>query len=593
MMARWFPSFVRWRRNRQYGSIGDEPESVPLRAHRLSYKERLTLSPFEKMLHFRRVPFKLFLHLCVLALLTAATLTRNSVFDAWMDVSVENFRDVLQNTNVNDATGRTPFFSADDVLDHMNTVFSSYFAFPNVTTTQIDVDPLLHIAVVWRDGSMVVPITQANYTGLLAMPQLANRTLFQTLRWVATVFHFRNQLELPEATANYEWAATATYDFAGGSGRVDYGLTFENTVRHNAHRAMMVVNSLLVVACVLHSLLVMKALYKSYVVYTFAKDALEGAPGPKIIWRSLTFSDKLAFFNLWHVISLLGDFSLIISVGLAFERQLGIWESGFGLLNAEDVFRAAGILCSWFSFLKYLEWKTQLYALVLTLKASLPRVVVFIVTVTPIYIAFALVGVACFSEHKELFGDLFRASQTLFALLCGDSILSVFQTLQSNATVGYRVFAQIYLYVFCVMAITTINNVFIFIIESGYDVAKRAMYGDDPEPALQIDHLRLKEILTAANEARHQQGLSDKDSDADIDTTVDEDDEDEAEDKAVRDVLAGRAGSVGRDPRAQPAQPAVTMATLLQELRALRSEVSALKANMPSSQPTNNPTGRS
>lgn len=53
--------------------------------------------------------------------------------------------------------------------------------------------------------------------------------------------------------------------------------------------------------------------------------------------------------------------------------------------------------------------------------------------------AYALVGVACFYDHPDLFGNIFKSSRTIFSLINGDSILMVFQSLQTNADLGYVV----------------------------------------------------------------------------------------------------------------------------------------------------------
>ena len=168
---------------------------------------------------------------------------------------------------------------------------------------------------------------------------------------------------------------------------------------------------------------------------------------------------------------------------------------------------------AWLSLIKYMEWNVELYMLILAVKASIGRVARFILTVAPVYIAFMVMGVALFYDKPELFGDFFRASATLFALLNGDSILdgeggwrggsffgthddgclptppftihavtqccvcacdcacAVYHELQRHSNTGYVVVSQIYLYCFCILGITVTLNVFVFIIESGYDVS--------------------------------------------------------------------------------------------------------------------------
>eukprot|EP00054_Salpingoeca_dolichothecata_P023463 m.156422 g.156422 ORF g.156422 m.156422 type:complete len:416 (+) comp24688_c0_seq9:1288-2535(+) len=107
---------------------------------------------------------------------------------------------------------------------------------------------------------------------------------------------------------------------------------------------------------------------------------------------------------------------------------------------------------------------------------------------------FISAGTALFSQTSELFGDLFKTTTTLFALLNGDSILLAFQTVQQFTDTGYQALAQIYLYTFCIVFITTILNVFIFIIEAGFNAARY----NEPDAITLPYQVRLREILQAA-----------------------------------------------------------------------------------------------
>lgn len=84
----------------------------------------------------------------------------------------------------------------------------------------------------------------------------------------------------------------------------------------------------------------------------------------------------------------------------------------------------------------------------------------------PFYIGYAMIGVVCFSD-KDDFSTFQKSLRTLFALVNGDSILLEFQLLCTNSSTGYCAMAYIYLYTFCIVFITTVLNVFIFIIEGG------------------------------------------------------------------------------------------------------------------------------
>jgi hypothetical protein len=62
----------------------------------------------------------------------------------------------------------------------------------------------------------------------------------------------------------------------------------------------------------------------------------------------------------------------------------------------------------------------------------------------------------------------------------------------------YCAFAQVYLYSFCLIFIVVVLNVFIFIIETGYEKAQRGTEVED-EKDLVLDHDRVCKILDAAD----------------------------------------------------------------------------------------------
>lgn len=76
---------------------------------------------------------------------------------------------------------------------------------------------------------------------------------------------------------------------------------------------------------------------------------------------------------------------------------------------------------------------------------------------------------------------------------------------------------QIYLYSFCIIFIVVILNVFIFIIETGYEKAQRSTGSHDERP-LMLDHDRLHRVLDAAEKAvaRDNDELADEFSSTDF-----------------------------------------------------------------------------
>lgn len=143
------------------------------------------------------------------------------------------------------------------------------------------------------------------------------------------------------------------------------------------------------------------------------------------MWSRLNFSDKLAFFNLWHITSTFGDLMLVIGSGLTFSREVGLRADSherYGSpalvcqlffsrhvhpeekqslkrriaprhsLSLSDIMHAIGGFLAWVSLLKFCEWSAELYMLMLAVKASFGRVIRFIFTVSPVYIGMLTKG---------------------------------------------------------------------------------------------------------------------------------------------------------------------------------------------------------
>lgn len=83
---------------------------------------------------------------------------------------------------------------------------------------------------------------------------------------------------------------------------------------------------------------------------------------------------------------------------------------------------------------------------------------------------FATCGVLVFSPYSSRFESLTASAISLFALLNGDDVHATF--LDLGPRFPYALFTNLYLFTFCMLFITAILNIFIFIIEDSYHAAK-------------------------------------------------------------------------------------------------------------------------
>lgn len=188
---------------------------------------------------------------------------------------------------------------------------------------------------------------------------------------------------------------------------------------------------------------------------------------PVSSWDDLSFSDKLRLVNWWFAIATAANACLIIACTM----NLVLTASHDATSELHNLILGVGIFLMYLSLLRYLGHNRNYYALVLTLRRSVPRVGRFLVGVTPVFMAYALFATVVFSDLPR-FGDLQQSVVTLFAVLNGDVIRETFMALiPENPVVG-----QLFLYSFICLFIYVVLNVLIAILEEAFFyTAQRSM----------------------------------------------------------------------------------------------------------------------
>jgi len=121
--------------------------------------------------------------------------------------------------------------------------------------------------------------------------------------------------------------------------------------------------------------------------------------------------------------------------------------------------------------LRYFEYFTLLYLHVQTLRNAFIHVITYCISVIPIYWAFVIFGVLNFGPYSEKFSSTGQTIVTLFSLLNGDDIYATFQEIE-DGQYPTPIISRIYIILFVTLFVTSVLNVFIFIIEDSYRTAK-------------------------------------------------------------------------------------------------------------------------
>jgi hypothetical protein len=229
---------------------------------------------------------------------------------------------------------------------------------------------------------------------------------------------------------------------------------------------------------VLSQILHLKAIYKSVTLYQSAKKMLK-TRAPSLKWRDLPFSKKMKFFNIWFFIASIGNICNMVGPVLSIKNE--VYGSSVTIWRMAMV--GLGCMMAWITMVQYFEHSGSYYVLILTLKKGTPRVLRFVVGILPIFVGYAIFGVAIFSPYSDYFASMDDASVTLFALLNGDDIHNIFEELSSF----FPVLSRIYLYTFISLFIYAVLNIFIAIVEDAFFASKAFSM----KPANQFDLIDL------------------------------------------------------------------------------------------------------
>ena len=178
------------------------------------------------------------------------------------------------------------------------------------------------------------------------------------------------------------------------------------------------------------------------------------------MWSHLTIADRLKFVSVWTVGSFVSNILVIIACITFFLVSK---------VSMDVYYRSVGFGCffAWINVLKYLEWSPNSYAVINTLKRSFSTLWRYVLGIFPIFMGFVFLAMTLFWKSGS-YNDTTQSMMTSFALLNGDTVYGFFST---NVAVNF-LGGYLYMFVFLVLFICAIHNIFISIIGEGFDSLK-------------------------------------------------------------------------------------------------------------------------
>jgi len=119
---------------------------------------------------------------------------------------------------------------------------------------------------------------------------------------------------------------------------------------------------------------------------------------------------------------------------------------------------------------KYYEYNRKFYTLVLTLKSAFIRLVRFLISIFPLFVAYLLLGMVVFGPYSFWFDTFPTGTDMLFGLVTGDNTTFAFEMLTKDYP--YPIIGWIYLYSYLPIFITVVWDIFFFIVNDAYYFSK-------------------------------------------------------------------------------------------------------------------------
>eukprot|EP01113_Clastostelium_recurvatum_P033390 TRINITY_DN4403_c0_g1_i4.p1 TRINITY_DN4403_c0_g1~~TRINITY_DN4403_c0_g1_i4.p1 ORF type:complete len:683 (-),score=113.82 TRINITY_DN4403_c0_g1_i4:35-2083(-) len=464
----------------------------------ITMRDRLLMSPFAKWNVYGKFPWKCLLHVLIVVLLVVQSLIVNNVVTGYMNTSQDTFKAVF----LPDVAIENKMYYAKDVLEAVNNTVAQYYSFPEQAIDFYEyvyigkeISPITLTIVSLTDDDDVLFDPNADRQNVKVHTQ--TRTYIQTEHsplgpfnesvWQDQAFRvqrIQQQFLLRNINVNslgpvqYIWSFSITYDFWKSGGQV--GIDFKADARVDSSSGLPpivifpILNCALILTALLSLILSSKHLFKNRQLYYEVKKRFECIPGKSMAqypfqsWEAIPMRVKLKFFSYWNVFNIIGNICVIIAACLDLGENFGtLYIASY----ARQVLLGVAGAFSCFYLIRYLQYSQKCYMLIQVIEKSFFRVFRFCFSCAPIYLGYALCGVALFSQYSDRFMTLSDTCETLFYLLNGDEIHATFAEL--NADYPIPVLPSIFLYSFVGLWIFIILNVFIFIIEAAYDSTKK------------------------------------------------------------------------------------------------------------------------
>ncbi|XP_048207635.1 mucolipin-2 [Perognathus longimembris pacificus] len=191
-------------------------------------------------------------------------------------------------------------------------------------------------------------------------------------------------------------------------------------------------------------------------------------------------ANQWEFISGWYVLVIISDLMTIIGSILKMEIKVK-YLTNYDLCS---ILLGTSTLFVWVGVIRYLGYFQAYNVLILTMQASLPKVLRFCACAGMIYLGYIFCGWIVLGPYHEKFENLNLVAECLFSLVNGDDMFATFAQIQQKSVLVW-LFSRLYLYSFISLFIYMILSLFIALITDSYDTIKKYQQNGFPETDLQ------------------------------------------------------------------------------------------------------------
>ncbi|KAM3914180.1 mucolipin-2 [Leptodactylus fuscus] len=195
--------------------------------------------------------------------------------------------------------------------------------------------------------------------------------------------------------------------------------------------------------------------------------------------RRVCSADRWEFINGWYIMVIISDLMTIIGSVMKME----IKAKNLTSYDVCSLLLGTSTLLVWVGVIRYLGYFQKYNVLILTMQASLPKVLRFCCCAGMIYLGYTFCGWIVLGPYHEKFEDLNTVAECLFSLVNGDDMFATFAQIQQKSTLVW-LFSRLYLFSFISLFIYMILSLFIALITDSYETIKNYQQNGFPKTDL-------------------------------------------------------------------------------------------------------------